>query len=954
MRDLTRPIAVLLLVPLLACGGPTQPTSTHATRARASDAADPPLPPLPWEAEEARLPPLETPLVALVGGTVMTAAGQVFEDGVVVMDDGVITAVGPRSAVAIPDGARLIDTTGRFVTPGVIDVHSHMGVYPVPSVGAHSDGNEMTAPTTPQVRAADSFWPQDPALGRAVAAGVTTIQVLPGSANLIGGAGETIHMHPGRSVTEMIFAGAPPTMKMACGENPKRVYGEQHQFPSTRMGNVAGYRAAFQEAIEYGRTWQHWQREHQAWARDHAEGAEATSGSEAASEEAASAEEEDEEPDTGPPDPPTRNFGHELLLGAMQGRVLVQMHCYRADEMARMIEVGAEMGFRVRSFHHAVEAYKIRDLLHDADISISTWTDWWGFKLEAFDAIPENLGLLTQANVRGVLHSDSAMLVQRLNQEVGKAVTAARARGIAITDDQALRWITANAAWTLGIEDRVGTLEVGRLADVVVWSAHPFSVYAHADLVFVDGLLEHERSVDAVGHRSDFEVGLDVEPRVPAPAAARPSPARPARPTPARPTTGPDTLAIANVRVLTGEVGSGAVIERATVHVSGERITRIDAQASPVAVSAGVIDGAGLVLTPGFIALGTHLGLAEIDLESSTRDTGHEEEADPIRAAFTAADGYNPLSTLIPVARLGGVVAALSTPDGGLVSGTSSFVDLGGRDRSVVRDAQAALHIDLDQGGVGAVHGARPAALQRLRELFDDARLFSRQRAAFDRAAMRDTGVSRLDLERVVLALEGELPVFVRVARAADILGVIALADEYDLDLVLLGAEEGWMVADALAQGDVPVIVQPLADLPDTFSSLHTRYDNAALLAAAGVRVAIFEPGAWDVRNLRQEAGNAVAWGMAPDAALAAITRVPAQLAGQGADYGVVAPGRLASMVLWNGDPFETTTLPVHVYVRGRELPLRSRQTDLFERYRDLAQVRRGARGLPVRATAAD
>ncbi len=896
--------------------------------------------------DEGALPALDTPLVALVGGTVMTAAGDVIEDGVVVIDDGLIRAVGARSTTAIPEGARVIDTTRRFVTPGVIDVHSHMGVYPVPSVGAHEDGNEMTGPTTPQVRAADSFWPQDPALGRAVAAGVTTIQVLPGSANLIGGAGETIHMHPGRSVSEMIFVGAPDTMKMACGENPKRVYGEQHQFPATRMGNVAGYRAAFQAAIEYGRTWEAWQREHQSWQRDQAE-AEDTSGDEATSD-ADEDEDEDSDDDTGPPDPPVRNFGHELVLGAIEGRVLVQMHCYRADEMARMIEVGDEMGFRVRSFHHAVEAYKIRDLLHDADISISTWTDWWGFKLEAFDAIPENLGLLTQANVRGVLHSDDAMLVQRLNQEVGKAVTAARGRGIAISDDQALRWITANAAWTLGIEERVGTLEVGRLADVVVWSGHPFSVYTHADLVFVDGLLEHERSIDAVGRRTDFELGLDLEPRVPATPRSAGTQRPAARPTAQRPSTSGETLAIANVRVLTGELGDRAVIERATVFVSGERITRIEATA-PTSGTGSFVDGTGLVLTPGFIALDTHLGLAEIDLEASTRDTGHEEEADAIRAAFTAGDGYNPLSTLIPVARMGGVVAALSTPDGGLVSGTSSFVDLAGRDRSAIRDADAALHIDLTEGGVGAAHGARPAAIQRLRELFDDARLFSRQRAAFDRAAMRETGVSRLDLERVVLALDGTLPVFVHVSRAADILGVLALADEYDLTLVLSGVEEGWMIADAIAAASVPVIVHPLADLPSTFAALHTRYDNASLLAAAGVRVAFYEPGAWDVRNLRQEAGNAVAWGMPADAALAAITRVPAELAGQGADYGTIAPGHLASMVLWNGDPFETTTLPVHVYVRGRELPLRSRQTELFDRYRDMSQVRRGTRGLPVR-----
>ncbi len=967
MRTVLRPVAFVTLVVLVACGG--APPASVSSRAPL-DRPEAPLPPLPWDAEREPMPSIESPLVALVGGTVMTAAGQVIEDGVVVIDDGRIRAVGPRASTAIPEGARVIDTTNRFVTPGVIDTHSHMGVYPVPSVDAHSDGNEMTAPTTPQVRAADSFWPQDPALGRAVAAGVTTIQVLPGSANLIGGAGETIHLHPGRSVTEMMFPGAPDTMKMACGENPKRVYGEQHQFPSTRMGNVAGYRAAFQEATEYGRTWSHWQREHQAWASEHADGGSGSgsgsgggggsgggsgSGSGSGGESGSEESDDEEEPDLGPPDPPSRNFGHELLLGAMQGRVLVQMHCYRADEMARMIEVGREMGFRVRSFHHAVEAYKIRDLLHDADISISTWTDWWGFKLEAFDAIPENLGLLTEAGVRGVLHSDSPMLVQRLNQEVGKALAAARAQGIAITDDQALRWITANPAWTLGIEDRVGTLEVGRVADVVVWSAHPFSVYAHADLVFVDGLIEHERSVDPVGRRTDFELGLDLEPRLAPSAPARPaSPASPgarARATSRtpRPVLAADTFSIVGVRVMTGALGDGAVLEESTVVVAGDRVSRIVPGRAPGS-SGAILEGRGLVLTPGFIALETHLGLAEIELEESTRDTGHEEEPDAIRAAFTAADGYNPLSTLIPVARLGGVVAALSTPDGGLVSGTSSFVDLAGRDRSVIRDDVGALHVDLTAGGVGAAHGARPAALQRLRELFDDARLFARQRAAFDRAQMRETGVSRPDLERVVLALDGTIPVFVRVSRAADILGVLSLAEDYDLDLVLVGVEEGWMVADAIVAAEVPVIVHPLGNLPSHFGALHTRYDNAALLAAAGVRVAIYEPGAWDVRNLRQEAGNAVAWGMPPDAALAAITSVPADLAGQGADYGIIAPGSVASMVLWSGDPFETSTRPVRVWVRGRSLPLRSRQTELFERYRDLGAVRRGGRELSAPA----
>jgi imidazolonepropionase-like amidohydrolase len=505
---------------------------------------DPPRPALPWLAARPTMPEIDSPLIAIVGGTVMTATGLVIDDGVVVLEDGRIRAVGARSEVAVPDGAQTIDARGRFVTPGLIDTHSHMGVYPVPSVGAHDDGNEATSPTTPQVRASDSFWPQDPSLPRALAAGITTIQVLPGSANLIGGAGEIYKMHLGRSSTEMELPGAPDTMKMACGENPKRVYGEQHQAPSTRMGNVAGYREAFQGAAEYGRAWRDWQESHRLWAIRHerwsawqetqlgegeAEGASDVpgAGGEGSGDSPGTPEEHPEDP--GPaPAPPARDFGKELLLGAIEGRVLVQMHCYRADEMVRMIEISHEFGFRIRAFHHAVEAYKIRDLLAAEEISISTWADWWGFKLEAFDAIPENLALLTEAGVRAVMHSDSPMLVQRLNQEAAKAMTAGRNAGIDIDEDDALRWVTIHAAWTLGIDALTGSLEVGKMADVVVWSGSPFSVYSRPDLVFVDGALEHDRARDHEPHDSDFELGLDLEPAITEPSITEPSSAAPA------------------------------------------------------------------------------------------------------------------------------------------------------------------------------------------------------------------------------------------------------------------------------------------------------------------------------------------------------------------------------------------------------------------------------------------
>jgi imidazolonepropionase-like amidohydrolase len=395
--------------------------------------------------------------------------------------------------------------------------------------------------------------------------------------------------------------------------------------------------------------------------------------------------------------------------------------------------------------------------------------------------------------------------------------------------------------------------------------------------------------------------------------------------------------------------GNGSPMANATIVVRGERIVAVGAG---VAVPAGAtsIDATGMIVTPGFVSTMTSIGLQEIELERSTRDTGPESDdprQDAIRAAFSAADGYNPLSTLIPVARMGGVTTAMSVPEGGLVSGTSAWVDLAGRTPSdAIRREHLALHVNLDDDGVAAAGGARPSAIARLRELFDDARLYARRRAAFDRGQFRDTDISRLDLERVAQALAGRIPIVIRAGRASDLLRAIALSREYGFRLVLAGAEEGWLVASQIAEARVPVIVQAMTNLPARFSTLHARDDNAALLSRAGVRVILMSPSPWDVRNLRQEAGHAVAWGMDADAALAAITSVPAEVFGMDADVGAIAPGRLANLVIWSGDPFELTTIPLRLWIRGREVALRSRQTLLFERYRSLGSVPRGWMGI--------
>jgi imidazolonepropionase-like amidohydrolase len=431
------------------------------------------------------------PTIAIRGATIMTATGQRFDNGTIILERGAITYVGADKAA--PSGAVVIDGKGKFVTPGIIDSHSHMGVYPAPSAKAHGDGNEAVGPVTAHARAEYGFWPQDPQLSRALAGGVTTALILPGSANLIGGRGFTVQLRPARTAIDAAFPGAPSTVKMACGENPKRVYGEKGG-PQTRMAEYAAFRAAFLEAAAYTAKRKAYEQAHALWEKKRQRAIEIEAkrkdGKKIAGESA--------------PEPVPVDLRYETLAGVLRGEVLVQIHCYRADEMAQLIQVADEMGFRIRSFHHALEAYKIRDLLAQKNIAINTWADWWGFKLEAYDGIPENAALLTQMGVRTTIHSDSAIGIQRLNQEAAKAQTAGNRAGIKIDDDTALRWVTANPARVLGIDGVTGTLAQGKRADVVVWSASPLSVYTRAELVIVGGQIAYDKTKGM--RASDFEL----------------------------------------------------------------------------------------------------------------------------------------------------------------------------------------------------------------------------------------------------------------------------------------------------------------------------------------------------------------------------------------------------------------------------------------------------------------
>jgi imidazolonepropionase-like amidohydrolase len=404
--------------------------------------------------------------------TIFDGEGGRIDNGAVLFADGKIVSVGTNMGDVA--GATVVDGTGKYLTPGVIDIHSHLGDYPSPGVEALSDGNEATDPVTPEVWAEHSVWPQDPGFSRAlVNGGVTTLQILPGSANLFGGRSVIIKNVYARTVQAMKFPGAPYGLKMACGENPKRVYGGKNREPSTRMGNIAVDRQTWARAVEYKRRWEKYEKEGG--------------------------------------DPPARDLAMDTLRGVLDGEILVQNHCYRADEMAIVMDMAKEFGYHVSAFHHAVEAYKIADLLKANDTCAAVWADWYGFKMESYDAVNENLALLEKAGACGTIHSDDANGIQRLNQEVAKARAAGLHAGIDIPEAVAWKWLAINPAKALGIADKTGSLKPGKMADLVLWNGNPLSVYTRPEKIWIDGALLYDMKDPKRRPVSDFELGQPGE-----------------------------------------------------------------------------------------------------------------------------------------------------------------------------------------------------------------------------------------------------------------------------------------------------------------------------------------------------------------------------------------------------------------------------------------------------------
>jgi imidazolonepropionase-like amidohydrolase len=398
-------------------------------------------------------------LVAITNATIMTASRGTIPRGTILIRDGRIAAVGPD--VEVPAGAQVIDATGRYVIPGIIDAHSHTAAEAI---------NEGSQSVTAEVRMEDVLRHDGISLYRQLAGGVTTALVLHGSANTIGGQSMTIKLRYGLPAESLLFEGAPPGIKFALGENVRqsnvnRPPGQARRYPASREGVEALLRDAFTRAREYRARWQRFREDSTGWARSRAR-------------------------NRGPePLQPRRDLELDALVEVMEGRRLVHAHSYRADEILMLLDVARDFGFRISDFTHVLEGYKVADELAAAGSGGSTFADNWAYKLEAYDAIPHNAALMAQRGVVVSINSDSDERARRLYQEAAKAMHYG-----GVSEDEALRMITLNPARHLGVADRVGSIDVGKDADLAIFNGHPFAPTSRVEMTLIDGRVFFDRA----------------------------------------------------------------------------------------------------------------------------------------------------------------------------------------------------------------------------------------------------------------------------------------------------------------------------------------------------------------------------------------------------------------------------------------------------------------------------
>ena len=814
--------------------------------------------------------------VLIRNATVLTMAGPGALEGTdILVQDGLIAQIG--RGLSVPDGIVVVDASGAWVMPGIIDDHSHMA----------SDGgiNEGTLSITAQVRIEDVLRGDDLTLYRAAAGGVTTANVLHGSANTIGGQRAIIQMRYDVPATELQFNDYPRGIKFALGENVTR---RRSRFPNTRMGQEAVIRRALTEAQVYQSQWDDY-------------------------------EAEIRQSDV-PVAPPRRDLRLETLAGVLSGEILIHSHGYNADELFMLLETLEDFGVRELTLEHALEAYKIAPEIvafGNRGAFVSTFADNWAYKIEAYDAIPYNVALITEAGGRAILNSDSGERVRRLYVDAAKMV---RFGGLSYR--QALETITVNPAMALRIDNYVGSIEVGKRADLALFNGHPLNIYSRVFMTLIDGEVIFERPGTRGG----------------------PFPLAPKRPTPSGPA---DRDANHRYAIVNADIHpvSGPTIPRGTLVIEDGRISAIGANITPPA-GATVVDAEGMSVYPGLIDGGTTLGLNEIGGIAVTQDSA---ESGIIQPDLRAAVAVKPDSELIPVARFTGITSAVSSPTGGLVPGQAALIQLAGwTPAELAYVDRLALQINIPNGAGALDIGAllrperapdddAPTAeeqLERLRELFAQARSYADRQDQATQAGQRPV-LYDTALEALIPYARGEQPVILSANSAAGILVAIDLAAELGIRAILRGGQEAWRVADEIAEAGLPVLLSPLTRSPsDPYDPYDSVYQSPLRLHEAGILFGFQSNSGAGSRELPFHAGMAVAFGLPPEVALRSVTLSTAEILGVDDQVGSLDVGKRADIIITDGDPLQAVSNVKYMFIAGQPVDVDdNKHTRLYRQY---------------------
>ncbi|HUF47350.1 MAG TPA: amidohydrolase family protein [Vicinamibacterales bacterium] len=842
-------------------------------------------------------------VVAIRNATIMTATRGTIANGTIVMRDGKIAAVGAN--VSIPAGAEVVDGTGKFVSPGIIDAHSHI---------ANDAINEGQTAVSSMTGMEDVLDPTDIAIQRDLAGGLTIANIMHGSANPIGGKTVVIKLRWGADkAADLLIDGALPGIKFALGENPKRQGLSSNtglrRYPGTRQGVDFVIRDAFTRAKAYQKAWQDYERTRTT---------------------------------TADALPPRRDLQLDALVEVLEGKRLVHAHSYRADEILALIRLADEMGFKIATFQHVLEGYKVAKEIAAHGAGASTFSDWWGYKIEAEDAIPGNAALMTHKGVTVSINSDSAEHARRLNTEAAKSV-----RWGDLNDDQAFALVTINPATQLGIADRVGSLEVGKDADVVIWNQNPLSTYAIVERTYIDGKLYYDREAELarVAQVEQEKAALQArlgDGRGQGGARGRGA----AAPTMPAPSDGPGNLfsiapapielqynangpawAITNARIVTG---AGPAIERGTVVIRGNRIQAVGANVS-VPSGARTVDARGANVYPGFIDAASDLGLNE----PGVRGMDDVSEMLEFNQMLRTRVAYQSDSDAIPVARVEGVTNVGVFMGGGVITGDVPLMNLDGWtwEENAVRPA-AGLGMSWPGGGGGG-RGGRGGGGGGGANVQDQVRRLN-ELLSRTKAYMADANRQmNWDLEPFIPVLQKAQPFYVQAGNADAIRDAIGWAEAQGVNVVIRTSGMAALEqADLLARKNVPVILSEIFSMPQGEDTFHAAtYQAPGKLAAAGVTFA-FSSGGYDgVRLVPFQAAMAVAWGLDRERAVRALTIDAARIFGADRALGTIEAGKLANLIVVTGDPLEIRSRIQHVVIAGNDVPLDSKHTDLFRRY---------------------